>query len=951
MKIKKIILSCLIVFSGKIIAQQTPTGTANTTITPWVPATSGSAWFRGGNFAGGGAGNNNLFGTALNFNSPIYTITNGALRMKLNGDFNIAGAPQYFINGYNNANGVNTSGYLLLGQDGQTQGGNPSLFTSKGAFSLLHLTGPQSPFGGGFVQESGYRPWMQTGITFTGNNDLMYVGVRGVQGQDVTEMSITWSDNNAGGFGITPDDLVFRFTASGAAGGGNFPNSANSNIIDPNLQSQTDLDGLHVARFTPTGEFALGNTFGIANPLYVRPQSLFHMSLDQSRPVWAQMTNQVTGQTIADGFRWGILGDPTIIQNGNVFMYNQEQRHIIFSTGNATPASINATNERMRITAIENPTTLAGGGYGVFNPAALPINRTRIAISHNPTQPITRPLSLLQLGYDVQGATNDGWRPWMDVGMFVSQESDNVFLGLKREPAGAPLGDRMDAVLSWGDNQINSGLPPGNGPDNFRMIFTSSTTPSAGGTPPATSANGLEGLRMTPTSANGIFTGLGGDPTLPNLYGPLANSINPTNTLEVNSWGATNVPGGSSGLRFTNLNTTSPTVTNPGAGVLAVDANGDVIYVPANTGTGIGGVCGIATPLTQSWEVPIDPGFVYNFSSKGHVNITDVTNCTPTAAKLYVSTIANASIASINTNAGGYAGYFIATGTTGTGIYCKAPVTSPPLPIPPSTPPPSSLALFADGDVFVSGTAFLANPAIVSDQQFKINLDSIQSALEIVKQLKPRTFEYTNDAHFNFPAGRNYGFVAQDVEQVIPELVRETVAPATIDSLGNQVLPSLNYKTLNYQGIIPVLTKAIQEQQLQLASKDSAINSLNDRLTALENCINALNLCGNPQAVNQNNTVTAIPVELSDAQAIVLEQNVPNPFAEQTTINYFLPENVAKAQMLFYNAQGKLIQSVELSQKGKGSINVFAQDLSSGIYTYTLVADGKIVETKKMIKQ
>src|SRR5690606_5874658 len=126
----------------------------------------------------------------------------------------------------------------------------------------------------------------------------------------------------------------------------------------------------------------------------------------------------------------------------------------------------------------------------------------------------------------------------------------------------------------------------GNGPDNFRMIFTSAT----GGTAPATGANGLEGMRMTPTTSNGIFTGIGGDPTA-NLYGPAGSSINPTATLEVNSWGATNVSGGSSGLRFTNLNTTSPTITNPGTGVLGVNSNGDVVYVQSS-GSGLGNTCG-----------------------------------------------------------------------------------------------------------------------------------------------------------------------------------------------------------------------------------------------------------------------------------------------------------------------------------------------------------------------
>ena len=92
-------------------------------------------------------------------------------------------------------------------------------------------------------------------------------------------------------------------------------------------------------------------------------------------------------------------------------------------------------------------------------------------------------------------------------------------------------------------------------------------------------------------------------------------------------------------------------------------------------------------------------------------------------------------------------------------------------------------------------------------------------------------------------------------------------------------------------------------------------------------------------------------MNLKDSQTIILDQNSPNPFSEQTTIGYFLTENVVKAQMLFYNAQGKLIQSVDLNERGKCSLNVFAQDLSNGIYTYTLVVDGKIVETKKMLKQ
>jgi hypothetical protein len=103
----------------------------------------------------------NYLGTKNNFS--LFTRTAGINRTKLN--HNVA----YAINGHN----ANRNGYLLLGH---SQTYSASLFGTgaSGAFSLLHLNGDD----GTFVQEGGYRPWMRTGITFTSNNDLMYVGHR-----------------------------------------------------------------------------------------------------------------------------------------------------------------------------------------------------------------------------------------------------------------------------------------------------------------------------------------------------------------------------------------------------------------------------------------------------------------------------------------------------------------------------------------------------------------------------------------------------------------------------------------------------------------------------------------------------------------------------------------------------------------------------------------------------
>ena len=55
--------------------------------------------------------------------------------------------------------------------------------------------------------------------------------------------------------------------------------------------------------------------------------------------------------------------------------------------------------------------------------------------------------------------------------------------------------------------------------------------------------------------------------------------------------------------------------------------------------------------------------------------------------------------------------------------------------------------------------------------------------------------------------------------------------------------------------------------------------------------------------------------------------------------------------MTFYSLDGKAIKSIDLSTEGKGSINLEAYNLISGQYTYQLKANGKVIDTKKMIIQ
>ncbi|NJK98472.1 MAG: T9SS type A sorting domain-containing protein [Bacteroidales bacterium] len=81
----------------------------------------------------------------------------------------------------------------------------------------------------------------------------------------------------------------------------------------------------------------------------------------------------------------------------------------------------------------------------------------------------------------------------------------------------------------------------------------------------------------------------------------------------------------------------------------------------------------------------------------------------------------------------------------------------------------------------------------------------------------------------------------------------------------------------------------------------------------------------------------------------VLYQNIPNPFDQTTTIEAYLPENTTSAELYIFNMQGIQLKKVAFTQTGKAEILVNASELQAGMYLYTLVVDGKEVDSKRML--
>ena len=85
-----------------------------------------------------------------------------------------------------------------------------------------------------------------------------------------------------------------------------------------------------------------------------------------------------------------------------------------------------------------------------------------------------------------------------------------------------------------------------------------------------------------------------------------------------------------------------------------------------------------------------------------------------------------------------------------------------------------------------------------------------------------------------------------------------------------------------------------------------------------------------------------------DETATHLEQNVPNPFSDKTRIAYELPQNIGKAQIIITDLSGKLIKTIALNDCC-GEVEVSAHDLSDGTFIYSLVGNGKVLKTNKMV--
>jgi hypothetical protein len=120
---------------------------------------------------------------------------------------------------------------------------------------------------------------------------------------------------------------------------------------------------------------------------------------------------------------------------------------------------------------------------------------------------------------------------------------------------------------------------------------------------------------------------------------------------------------------------------------------------------------------------------------------------------------------------------------------------------------PTGYALWVQGNAWSTG-AFLS-----SDARYKKNIQDIENALDKIIKIRGTSFVFRADEFkdYQFAEGLQFGFIAQELENVFPEMVKTE---------------RNGYKSVNYNEMIPVLVEAIKDQQKQIEELKQLVQSL-----------------------------------------------------------------------------------------------------------------------------
>lgn len=225
---------------------------------------------------------------------------------------------------------------------------------------------------------------------------------------------------------------------------------------------------------------------------------------------------------------------------------------------------------------------------------------------------------------------------------------------------------------------------------------------------------------------------------------------------------------------------------------------------------------------------------------------------------------------------------------------------------------------YFDGDVYIAGSF---GP---SDSKLKNSINKETSALEKILLLNPVSYKYNKVEGMNLPQTLQHGFISQEMAEVFPELTKDVIKPV-FDENG-KITSEVSFKSLNYVGLISVLTAAIQE--------------LNTDLTQVRQDLDEYKATDvvRTQVFQNTNSINGYSID----------QNVPNPFSDKTSIRFQLAPGVETATLSIFNLNGAFVKDYTL-EGNSGEVEILASEIGKGMYIYSLNQNGQEIISKRMM--
>ncbi len=220
-----------------------------------------------------------------------------------------------------------------------------------------------------------------------------------------------------------------------------------------------------------------------------------------------------------------------------------------------------------------------------------------------------------------------------------------------------------------------------------------------------------------------------------------------------------------------------------------------------------------------------------------------------------------------------------------------------------------------------------------SDESIKKGIADMGYGLSEILQLRAVRYKYLKDLDVQKD---RLGLIAQEVEQVIPEIVK--THDVDMNAEGRLERKPVSIWGINYSLLSVVLIKAIQEQNDQLTDLQQRVEDLEKKLDVL-----------NDTRIQTNGTPSVQNALLQGEDLFRLDQNVPNPFGNETEVHYFLSNEIQSAELHITDLSGQLLKRMNISDRGEGSASIHTADLPNGHYQYSLIINGKIAGTKRMV--